>query len=417
MHTIPGLKEVALVVTAALGGGLLFERFKQPAILGYILAGILLGPSCLAFLTDTSTIRFFAELGVLMVLFLVGMNLNLRGFKQSILISISTALLQIFCGLLISFIMAVILGWPAPLAILMGFLIALSSTAVVVKILENKNEISSEAGRLTVGILIAQDLAIVPMILILKEIDYGINWIMLSIKLCFTLGLLSLLVWFLSRRQKVHLFFPFSSERPELPSLVGLAFCFGFAALSGFLGLSVAYGAFLAGLILGNSRERTVMLQVMTPIYSILVMSFFLSIGLMMDLTFIWEHLGTVIALTLALVVGKTILNVGILRFLRQSWSAAFLSGAVLSQIGEFSFLLISLGEELTILSRPQQQLLMTLTAISLALTPLWLMFLGYADGPIVHYGQKMVIGIKAVRIYCKHTLQSYCRRWIGRRS
>jgi CPA2 family monovalent cation:H+ antiporter-2 len=373
MNAVSNLKEMALVVTAALGGGLLLERFRQPAILGYILAGILLGPSGLELLTDTSTIHYFADLGVLMVLFLVGMNLNLREFKKSIIVSISTALLQILMGLLIAFTMAVFFDWPAPLAILLGFLLALSSTAVVVKILENGDSLNTEGGRLTIGILIAQDLAIVPMILVLKGAGTSINWVMLLAKIIFTLSLLSLLVWFLSRKRKVQLLLPFPADHPELPSLVGIAFCFGFAALSGFLGLSVAYGAFIAGLILGNSREHTIMLQVMTPIYSILVMAFFLSIGLLMDVPFIIRHFWSVLTLLTALILGKTLINVGILRLLRQSWPATILSAVILSQIGEFSFLLLSLGAELKILSRYQQQLLMTLTALSLAITPLWL--------------------------------------------
>jgi CPA2 family monovalent cation:H+ antiporter-2 len=209
----------------------------------------------------------------------------------------------------------------------------------------------------------------------------------------------------------VHLFFPFSSDQPELPSLVGLAFCFGFATLSGFLGLSVAYGAFLAGLILGNSRERTIMLQVMAPIYSILVMSFFLSIGLLMDLPFIWSHLWTVIGLTLALVAGKTILNVGILKILRQSWKAAFLSGAILSQLGEFSFLLITLGDEMSILNRGQQQLLITLTTLSLALTPLWLMFLGSTHGPLGDYGRRVATEVSRAGGRVKGASQLVFRR------
>lgn len=372
MHAVSNLREMALVVTAALGGGLLLERIKQPAILGYILAGIVLGPSGLGFLTDFTAIHFFADAGVLMVLFLVGINLNLRAFKRSILVSISTALLQIFFGLLVAFALAAVFGWSASLSILVGFLVSLSSTAVVVKILENNNEINSHMGRLTLGVLIAQDLAIVPMILIVKELDGGIHWFSLGFKLFFTLGLLSFLVWFLSRRQKVKVLFSFSAGHPEFPALAGLAFCFGFAALSGFLELSVAYGAFLAGLVLGNSRERTVMLQMMTPIYSVLIMSFFLCIGLLMDLPFIWKNLGYLSAMLVAVVFGKTFVNVVIFRFLRQAWSSAFLSGVILAQMGEFSFLLISLGDELSLLDRSQQQLLMTLTTLSLAVTPLW---------------------------------------------
>jgi CPA2 family monovalent cation:H+ antiporter-2 len=391
MHTVSGLKDIALVVTAALGGGLLFERrFKQPAVLGYILAGILLGPSGLGFLTDTSTIRSCADLGILMVLFLVGMDLNLRGFKESLSLSVATASLQIVAGLAVAFVIGSLSGWPVDLSILVGFLVSLSSTAVVVKILEGRKGMSTEAGRLTVAILIAQDLAIVPMILVLKEMDDSINWVGLGFKLFFTLGLLSWLVWFLSRRQRVHLFFTFSFDKPELPSLVGLAFCFGFATISGFLDLSVAYGAFLAGLILGNSRERNTMLQVMAPIYSILVMTFFLSIGLLFDLPFIWKNLWTVVGLASALLLGKTLLNIAILKILRQSWRTALVCGGILAQIGEFSFLLISLGDEMRIVSREHQQLLVTLTTLSLAFSPLWISLLDRWGEPFLNWIKRL---------------------------
>ncbi|TGW15587.1 cation/H(+) antiporter [bacterium NHP-B] len=377
MHTVLGLQEIALVITAALFCGLLLERFRQPAILGYILAGVILGPSGIAYIEDVSIIQLFADFGILMVLFVVGLSLDLRSFKRTMGISLSVVCGQIVISLCIAFTLNAFMQWSLGFSLLLAFVLALSSTAVAVKMLEASQELNTDVGRLTLGVLIAQDLAIVPMILILRDLDHGIQWVSLSLKIFVALGILSAFVWWLSRPRKVPLFVNFSAERPELPSLVSLSFCFGFATVSGFIGLSVAYGAFLAGLILGNLKERAIMLQVIMPIYSVLVMTFFLSVGLFINISFIWAHLWLILALSLGIIVFKTLINFGLLRALRQPWPTTFLAGVMLSQMGEFAFLLISIGWDSRVLSPFAQQMLITLTAISLAISPLWVMLYG----------------------------------------
>jgi CPA2 family monovalent cation:H+ antiporter-2 len=159
----------------------------------------------------------------------------------------------------------------------------------------------------------------------------------------------------------------------DLTPLASLTFCFAAAAISGLIGLSAAYGAFLAGLVLGNTHERLIMLETTKPIQSILMMAFFLSIGLLLDTSFIWNHLGIVFALLLVLTIGKTAINITILHFLRLPWSQAFLIGVVLAQLGEFAFLLSTIGHETHIISELDEKLIIALTVLSLALSPLWL--------------------------------------------
>ena len=377
MHTVIGLQEMAFVITAALMGGLLLDRLGQPAVIGYILAGVFLGPSGLAYIQDVSIIQLFADFGVLMVLFVVGMSLDLQSFKRTMGLSLTACLGQITVSLLLAFGLSSLLHWPLGFSLLLGFIIALSSTAVAVKMLEASRDFNTDVGRLTLGVLIAQDLAIVPMILIIRDLDQGIQWGTLSFKIIIALGILSFLVWFFGRARKVPVLVRFSSEKPDLPSLVGLSFCFGFATLSGFMGLSVAYGAFLAGLILGNLKERPLLMQVIMPIYSVLVMTFFLSVGLFIDVRFIWTHIWLIATLSLGVIIFKTLMNFGILRLLRQPWPTTFLAGVVLSQMGEFAFLLISIARDSRIVTAYDQQLLITLTAISLAISPLWLSMAG----------------------------------------
>lgn len=384
MHSAIGLEQIALVVTVALSFGLVLERFKQPVILGYIAAGIFLGPSGgllfkalglsgHAYVENGDAIQFCADLGVLMVLFVVGMSLDLQSFKRAMGVSIATMLGQLLFGLLVAFALNLFFGWGLGVSLLLAFVLALSSTAVAVKMLEVGQEVNTDAGRVALGILIAQDLAIVPMILVLKDLDHGIQWASLGLKIGLAMGILTFLVWFLGRPRRVTGVLRFTSQSPELPSLLGLSFCFGFATLSGYLGLSLAYGAFLAGLVLGNIREHTLIKQMVMPIYSVLVMVFFLSVGLLIDLSFIWHNVFVIVVLSLVIIIFKTTVNLGLLRLFRQPWPTAFLAGVALSQLGEFSFLLISEGSKNNLLGPGAQKMLITLTAISLAISPLWL--------------------------------------------
>lgn len=370
------LTEIAIVVTTALVGGILLEKFKQPAILGYILAGVILGPSLLGFIENRKGVHLLSELGILMLLFVVGMELSLRSFVQTWHISVGCIALQIVGGLAIAFPLAHLFNWPLNLTLLLAFVFALSSTAVAVKMLDTIGELKTATGRLTIGVLVAQDLAIVPMILIVRGLQPGehMDVTLMLAKITVSVGLLAVLVWYLGRRERIRLpFLRMVVGHTDLTPLMGLTFCFGAAAVAGLSGLSAAYGAFLAGLIMGNSHERQILIDRMTPIYSVLMMMFFLSIGLLLDLNFIWENLGKVLMILLFITLGKTALNISILHLLRQPWTISFLSGVVLAQLGEFSFLLATVGQEVGIVDGYGNNLIVSLTVLSLALSPIWL--------------------------------------------
>jgi monovalent cation:H+ antiporter-2, CPA2 family len=368
------LTEITLVIVAALAGGLGLARLKQPPILGYILAGIILGPSGLGLIQSREQVGLLAELGVLLLLFVVGMDLSLRTFKKTWFVSTLCTIIQVSASILISAFLAKIFGWSFGLSLLLGFVLSLSSTAVVVKMLESIGEMRTETGQMTIGILIAQDLAIVPMILMLRNLEKPWYDLALISKLFLSVGLIAALIFYLSRNQRVRL--PLTkiiAGDKDLTPLASLTICFAAAAVSGLIGLSAAYGAFLAGLVLGNTHERLIMLETTKPIQSILMMAFFLSIGLLLDTSFIWNHLGIVLALLFVLTIGKTAINITILHFLRLPWSQSFIIGVVLAQLGEFAFLLSTVGHETHIISELDEKLIIALTVLSLALSPLWL--------------------------------------------
>lgn len=368
------LTEITLVIVAALAGGLGLARLKQPPILGYILAGILLGPSGMGLIQSREQVGLLAELGVLLLLFVVGMDLSLRTFKKTWVVSTLCTVFQVAASIFITGILGKIFGWSFGLSLLLGFVLSLSSTAVVVKVLESIGEMRTETGQMAIGVLIAQDLAIVPMILILRNLDKPWYDPTLLFKVALAIGLIAALILYLSQKQRVRL--PLTqiiSGDKDLTPLASLTFCFAAAAISGLIGLSAAYGAFLAGLVLGNTHERLIMLETTKPIQSILMMAFFLSIGLLLDLGFIWENFGIVLLLLLILTIGKTAINITILHLLRLPWSQAFLIGVVLAQLGEFAFLLSTVGHEAHIIHDFGEKLIIALTVLSLALSPLWL--------------------------------------------
>ena len=364
---------IAAVIMAALVCGLVLERLRQPALVGYILAGVLLGPSALGLVEDRAQIDTLAELGVLLLLFMIGMELSLRIFKRVWRLAIMTTLIQIGASVGIMLFFSKLFGWPLGLALLLGFVVALSSTAVAIKVLENIDELHTRAGRITIGVLIAQDIAVVPMLLIIGAMaDQAFNFWDITKIIC-SLSFMAVLIWYLTRRRRIRL--PFDrmvAGHVDLKPLGALAFCFGAAALSGLFGLSAAYGAFLAGLVIGNSHERHAMQQATKPIESVLMMVFFLSIGLLIDLQYIWANLGTVLMLFVLVAFFKTVLNIGALRLMGQTWNHAFLGGVMLAQIGEFSFLLSIVGVQNGLISSADIRLIVAVTVLSLSLSPIW---------------------------------------------
>ena len=369
------LTGLAVVVMLALLCGMIMQRFRQPAIAGYIIAGVILGPSGFSLVEDREIISQLAELGVLMLLYLIGMELSLRGARQVWKTALALAAMQISVGLLAMFGLGALLDWSTPRIVVLGFVVALSSTAVAIKMLDEIGELRTRIGQMTVGVLIAQDLAVVPMMLVVGSFDEG-GTIGLDavVKVVLSIAFLGLLIVYLSGRQRIRL--PFArivGNSIDLTPLAGLAFCFGAAALSGVLGLSAAYGAFLAGLVIGNSTSRRIMIHYTAPIQSILLMVFFLSIGLLIDLGFIWTNLWVVMTIVAFITIFKTALNVGGLRLLGESWPRALLSGVLLAQIGEFSFVLAALGVAVGSVSADNYRLIVAITVLSLIFSPLWL--------------------------------------------
>ena len=376
MHFDPNLTAIAIVFSVALLCGLLLMRFKQPAIIGYIVAGVILGPSGFQIIEETEAAKTLAELGVLLLLFLIGMELSLRAFKTVYKLASVIVLVQIVFSILVTSFIGIAMSWDWQQGILLGFVLAVSSTAVTVKVLADRGELRTHFGRITVGILIAQDLAVVAMLLVIEALNPNKQfdlWIIPK-----TIGAIIFvitIVRFLSKRERIRLPLAlrqaFGADREVVP-IAALAFCGVCATTSGLIGLSTAFGSFLAGLIVGNSSERQIVLRSTRPIQSVLLVVFFLSVGLLIDVGFFFENLGTLIVVFILATIAKGLINIIAVRIAGQPWEQSVLVGVTLGQIGEFAFVIASVGFTVNAIDSEGYKIAVAVIALSLMLGPAW---------------------------------------------
>ncbi|OCW58606.1 cation:proton antiporter [Hoeflea olei] len=377
---------IAVAVAALLGLG--FMRLRQPPLVGFILAGLALGPTGLGVISTSENVSLLAELGVVVLLFFIGMELSIKAFVLSLRQAALVASGQLVVSMVLAAALAYVLDASPSEVLILGFIIALSSTVVAMKMLEEMGELRHAAGRVAVGVLIAQDIAVVPMLIMVSSlggeaIDYG----GVAFKVVVAVLLLAGLLWWFGRHPKLKLPFAEAIEsilaldlsvleaiesNVDLLAIGSLALCFTAAALSGLAGLSPVYGAFLAGIAVGNSTLRSRVIPVVEPIQSILLVVFFLSIGLLIDLDFIFANIWLVLAAAFLVIGMKTILNILLLRLTGSDPKTALIGGLSMAQIGEFSFVLAAAGFASGALGADIYRLAIAVTAISLLVSPIW---------------------------------------------
>jgi CPA2 family monovalent cation:H+ antiporter-2 len=375
---IADLTGIAVITTVAVCLGFVLVRLRQPPIVGYILTGVVLGPTGLALVSSAGAITLLAELGVIMLLFLVGMEISARAFTAVAGTAAAVAAGQIIVALLLSGIFGALLGWPVEQILLLGFIVAISSTAVAIQMLEEIGELRTAMGRVTVGVLIAQDIAVVPMLIVVASLGAAAGEttvVGVGIKVGIAGVLIFAFMRYLGTRPgKIQL--PFTEAirgRVDMVALASIAFCFGAATFTAVAGLSAAFGAFLAGLLIAASTLRAEAIAATHPIQSVLIVVFFLSIGLLIDLDFILANIFTVLVFVAAVLAVKSVVNVVLLRVVRQPWELAFPAGLAMAQIGEFSFVLAATGFVNGGVTADAYRLAIAVIATSLLVSPLWM--------------------------------------------
>lgn len=364
--------DIIIIVVAALLGGILAHRLRQPLILGYILAGVAVGPHTGGVtVSDVHRIELLAEIGVALLLFALGLEVSLKKLKPVRHIAIIGTPLQMLLTMIYGYVIGRWLGWEWVPSVWLGALISLSSTMVILKTLMNQGLLGTLSSRVMLGMLIVQDLAVVPLMIILPQLsDPGAGLPMLglaALKATLFLVLMFLLGTRLLPRLMTYIV---GWNSRELFLLAVTAIGLGVGYLTHLAGLSFALGAFVTGMVLSESDYSHQALSDIVPLRDIFGLLFFTSVGMLLEPSFLLSHWEKILLLVLLVAVGKGLIFATLARLFRYGNVVPLAVGLGLFQIGEFSFVLARTGLAAGAISSEQFALVLTSAVISMILTP-----------------------------------------------
>lgn len=366
------LSDIVVIFALSTGVNLLFTKMKIPTLVGYLLTGIFAGPHVFSLVSGEHEIEVLAEIGVALLLFTIGMEFSLKHLMRIRRVVFFGGVVQVFITAGIFYLISAGYDMSLQGGLFIGFLAALSSSALVLKLLQERSELSSNYGRTVLGILIFQDLLLVPLLLFSNilsnsEIDVSRELILLSFK-----ALLTILVVYTGNKwvlpKLMHLIA--LTRNQELFMMSILLICFSVALLTWKLGMSLAFGAFLAGLMISESEYSHNAFANLLPFKDTFTSFFFVSIGMLLDVSFILSNPGVVIFSVIMVIVIKSVIAGGTGFLLGHTLKGTILVGIALCQVGEFSFILAKIGYDLAILSDYIYQLFLAVAVITMGLTP-----------------------------------------------
>ncbi|MFV9482433.1 cation:proton antiporter [Christiangramia sp. OXR-203] len=369
---IPILQDIVIILGLSIVIILVFQKLKLPAILGFLLAGIIAGPHAFNLISSQHDVELLSEIGIIFLLFVIGIELSLKGLASIKKIIFLGGGLQVGGTILATAGISTALGLPLNTSIFLGFLFSLSSTAIVLKLLQEKGEISTPHGKIGLGILIFQDIVVVPMMLFTPLLAGETPNILTTVGIMILKILLVLVIVYILAKYVAPKIFGWvvKTKNQELFILTVVVFCFGVAWLTSTVGLSLALGAFFAGLIISESDYSHQATANVLPFREIFISFFFISVGTLLNLDFFAENILIIIGLVLAvvllkmLVIGVTVL---ILKFPARTMFLAIFS---LFQVGEFSLLLSGVGKESGIIPENIYQYFLAISIITMGITP-----------------------------------------------
>jgi CPA2 family monovalent cation:H+ antiporter-2 len=354
--------------------GFVLRILRQPSIITYILVGIVVGPFGLGIVTDEVLITNLGSLGLVLLLFFIGMEIHLPDLIANWKVSVIGTLIEVILSIFFIWIIGQYYDWPLERIIMLGFVISLSSTAVIIKLLEERNELATKPGQFVLGILLIQDIIIVPMIILLGYLGgnqpSGLD---LLKQLIGGLLIVGILVYILKKKEIVLPFKGYIRKDHEMQVFIAFTLCFGFSLITAWLGLSSALGAFVAGIIVSSTRSERWVIESLHAFKIFFVALFFVSIGLLIDLEFLRKNLMIIAVLVAVIFVLNNSINGIALRMFCKDWRISLYSGALLSQVGEFSFIIGFTGFQLGIIGDYTYQLTLSIIAMSLLLSPFWI--------------------------------------------
>lgn len=366
---------VFLLVGAAVVGGALAHYLRLPVIVGYLAAGVVIGPYAPGEFGDPDRLQLVAEFGVAFLMFALGVQFSLRELAHVRGLAVVGGSVQILLTMALGLPVGWALGLDAGEAVYLGALMALSSTMVALKILESRGELETLHGRAAVGLLIVQDVAVVPLMILLPAATGAEGGGLLALgEAAGKAALLLVAVYFLGTRLVPWLLFGVASTKSrELFVLTIVALAVGFAVGSSFLGLSVAFGAFLAGLIVSESEFSYRTLAEVLPLRDIFATIFFVAMGMLIDPGFILDHADQVAVIAAALIVAKLLIVLLVMGVAGLRGRTPLMTALLLAQAGEFSFILARVGIDEGAISADLNSAFLGAAMVSIVLSPLLL--------------------------------------------
>ena len=369
---IPLLNDIIIIFGIAIAVLFICHRLRVPAVVGFLLTGILTGPYGLGLVKAVHEVEIFAEVGVVLLLFTIGIEFSferLLHIRKSVLMGGSLQVLLTFSATLF---IAGQFGQAFSEAVFIGFLVALSSTAIVLRLIQERAEVDSPHGRITLGILIFQDIIIVPMILVTPLLAGATGDLSEFFFVLLAKGIGIILLVMVSAKWIVPrvLYQIAKTRNNEFFLLSVIVICLGIAWLTSRAGLSLALGAFLAGLIISESEYSHQALGNILPFRDVFTTFFFVSIGMMLNIGFLFQQPGLILLITLSVLVLKAVIAGFVTILLGFPIRTAILVGFALSQIGEFSFILSRTGVEHGLLAGDIYQMFLAVSVLSMAATP-----------------------------------------------
>ena len=373
MTDIRIMTDLLVIFAISIGIVFVFHKFRLPPIVGFLVAGALIGPHGLNLVSDIDQVKVMAEIGVVLLLFTIGIEFSLAHLAAARRLLFIGGPLQVVGSLLLAAVVGIAAGLPAQQALFWGCLLSLSSTAIVLKALGERGESDSLHGRATVGILIFQDLAVVPMMLLLPLLANPADSVKPEVLLALgksivLVGALLAASWYVVPHLLEQIV---RSRSRELFLLTIIVLCLGIAWLTSLSGLSLALGAFIAGLVISESEYSHQAMAEVLPFRDSFNSLFFVSIGMLMDVRVLVSHPVLVVALIGAVLVGKFVTGAIPVMASGYPLRAGILAGISLAQVGEFSFVMAQQGEQIGLLTGEPYQVFLAVSVLTMVITPL----------------------------------------------
>ena len=337
-------EDLAIVFLAAVAGGILARMAGQPLILGYVLGGIAIGPFTPGLtISEPHAFELFADIGVILLMFSIGLEFSVKDLMRVKWVALAGGLLGILLSIGAAAMIGSLLGWSTTQSIVIGAVTSIASTMVLVRILVDRGELRSMHGRVMIGIVLVEDVAVVAMTVLMPALGEFDSGRLLLIGQALAKALLILVpLGYLSAKVIPHILTHVArTQNQELFLLVTLAISLGTAAVTQTVGLSLALGAFLAGLVISASEYAHETLARLLSLRDAFVALFFVTIGILIDPSVIVDNLSLLVAMIGLIVIGKFLIRTVVVRLFGYPWVTATLVGVGLTQIGEFSFVLV----------------------------------------------------------------------------